>query len=85
MNNNKLIRITKKTAKTAIEVLEKAFESYPLLRYYYPDELNRKKILNYFLSFAIYSGIKYGEVYTTSSNMEVVTVWIPSKNYPITF
>jgi ribosomal protein S18 acetylase RimI-like enzyme len=33
----------------------------------------------------VYSGIKYGEVYATSNNLEGIAVWFPSNNYPITF
>lgn len=77
--------ITKNDAEFAIKTLEKAFENYPLLQYYYPEKSIRDKIANYFLSFVVYSGIKYGEVYGTSSNFEGVAVWIPSENYPLTF
>jgi ribosomal protein S18 acetylase RimI-like enzyme len=33
----------------------------------------------------VYSGIRYGEVYATSSNLEGIAIWIPSNNYPVTF
>ncbi len=80
-----LIQIKKDDAKPAVELLVKAFRNYPLLQYYYPIESNREKITNYFLSFVVYSGIKYGEVYATSSNLEGIAIWMPSKNYPIIF
>ena len=86
MNNNlgSLIRINKDMAEPAAKVLAKAFEDYPLLQFYFPDNSIREKISNYFLSVAVYSGIRYGEVYTTSENLEGIAVWIPSKNYPLT-
>jgi len=80
-----LIQIKKDNAKPAVQVLVKAFRNYPLLKYYYPIASNREKISNYFLSFVVYSGIKYGEVYATSPNLEGIAIWIPSKNYPVTF
>jgi len=80
-----LVRINKDNAETAVEVLGSAFRNYPLLKYYFPKESNREKISNYFLSFAVYSGIRYGEVYATSSNLEGIAIWIPSNNYPVTF
>jgi len=64
-------------------VLNRAFHNYPLLQYYFPEELERKKITSYFLSLAIYSSIRYGEIYATSPNMEGVAIWFPSDNYPV--
>ena len=46
--------------------------------------MERETISNYFLSVVVYSGIKYGEVYVTSSNLEGIAVWMPSNNYPVT-
>ena len=87
MNNDLkgLFRINKGKAEGAVEVLGKAFSSYPIFQYYFPDEAKRQKISKYILSFAVYSGIKYGEVYATSPKMEGVAVWIPSNNFPLTF
>jgi len=87
MNQNfeSLIRINKDLAKPAVNTLSNAFRDYPLFQYYFPDNLIRDKIAKYFLSFAVYTGIKYGEVYATSKNLEGVAVWFPSKNYPLTF
>ena len=83
-SSESLIRIQKDQAKPAVKTLSVAFRDYPLLQYYFPDDLIRKKIAHNFLSFAVYAGIKYGEVYATSDNLEGVAVWLPSKNYPLT-
>jgi len=80
-----LIRLNKSNAKPAVEVLVRAFRNYPLLQYYFPSEVERDRIAPYFLSFAVFSGIRYGGVYATSPNLEGVTVWITSDNYPVTF
>ena len=80
-----LIRINKGNAEPCVEVLVKAFKNYPLFKYYFPNKSTREKISYYVLSLAIYSGIKYGEVYATSSNLEGIAIWIPSNNYPVTF
>ena len=79
-----LCRLTKAQVKPSAEVLSRAFHNYPLLQYYFPEELERKKITSYFLSLAIYSSIRYGEIYATSPNMEGVAIWFPSDNYPVT-
>ncbi|MBA7473908.1 hypothetical protein ES707_09255 [subsurface metagenome] len=80
-----LIRLDKSNAKLAVEVLVRAFQNYPLLQYYFPNKVEREKLSYYFLSFGLFSGISYGEVYATSPNLEGVAVWIPSTNYPVTF
>ncbi len=80
-----LLRLNKSHIKPAVKVLTGAFQNYPFLNYYYPDELARKRIVHYFLSFAVFSGIRYGEIYATSHNFEGVAVWIPSDKYPVTF
>jgi GNAT superfamily N-acetyltransferase len=80
-----LIRIYKEQVEPSVEVLVNAFRNYPLFQHYFPNESNREKISYYVLSFVVYSGIKYGEVYATSHNMEGIAVWIPSNNYPLTF
>ena len=69
----------------AVETLVRAFQNYPLLQYYFAKDPNKEKILHHFMSFPVYSGIKYGEVYATSSNMEGIAVWISSIVYPLTF
>ena len=84
-NLESLIRINKDSAESAVKVLSRAFENYPLLQYYFPNNLNREKMSSNFLALAVYSGIKYGEVYTTSENLEGIAVWIPSANFPLTF
>ncbi len=65
-----LIRLNMSNAKPAVEVLVRAFQNYPLLQYYFPNEAEREKISSYFLSFAVNTGISYGEVYATSPNLE---------------
>ena len=80
-----LLRLNKSHIKPAVKVLTGAFQNYPLLNYYYPDELTKKRIAHYFLSLAVFSGIRYGEIYATSHNLEGVAVWIPSDKYPMTF
>jgi hypothetical protein len=79
------IRVDKENAEDAVETLVRAFRDYPLLNYYFANESTREKILPYFMRFPVYSGIKYGEVYATSSNIEGIAVWISSVNYPLSF
>jgi len=76
---NNLVRLTKSRVKAASEVLDRAFENYPLHAAFIPDESERKKQSRYFLEFFIRYGILYGEVYATSPKLEAVIVWLPSE------
>jgi len=80
-----LVQLNKSYIKPATDALVRAFRNYQLLYYSFPDEIERKRIAPYFFQYALYYGIRYGETYTTSSNLEGVAIWIPSDNYPVTF
>jgi len=84
-DNNVPIRLTREQLKPAAEVLARAFHAYPLLSAYYPDKSEREKITLYFLSVAIFSGFRYGEVCATSPNLEGVAVWFAPGGYPVYF
>ena len=75
---NNLVRLRKRDIKAAAETLAKAFQDYPLSLYFIPDELERRKKQPAMFSTLIKNGLKYGEVYATSSKMEGVAVWFPS-------
>lgn len=78
-----LCRLTKAQVKPAAEVLSRAFQQYPLLRYYFPDELKRRKMASFFMSVPVYYGLRYGEVYATSAGLEGIAVWLSSENCPM--
>lgn len=80
-----ILRLNRSHIQPAIKVLERAFQNYPLFENYYPDEMTKKKIAYYYSSFAVSIGMRYGEIYATSHNIEGVAVWIPSEKYPMTF
>ena len=69
-NMTDLVKVTRSEAMPAAEALAKAFAEYPMLKYYYPERKKREKITRYFFAGAVYSGIRFGEVYATSDNME---------------
>ncbi|MFC1905527.1 GNAT family N-acetyltransferase [Chloroflexota bacterium] len=79
-----ILRLNKSHINQAVKVLAEAFQNYPLFNYYYDDELTKNQITHHFLSIAIFSGMRYGEIYATSHNFEGVAVWIPSDKYPMT-
>ena len=79
-----LARLDKSQVGPAAEVLARAFRDYTLLRHYFPDEMQRERIAPYFLRLSLYYGIRYGEAYASSPNLEGVAVWIPSHHLPAT-
>ncbi|MFC1938962.1 GNAT family N-acetyltransferase [Chloroflexota bacterium] len=79
-----IVRLNKSHGKLATEVLVRAFWNHPPLQYCFPNEAERERIAPYFFSLAVLSGIRYGEVYATSPNLEGIAVWLPSDNYPVT-
>ena len=79
------MQLNKSHIKPAAETLTQAFRNYPLLQYSFPDELEREKVAPYFFQYILHYGIRYGDIYATSLNLEGVAVWIPSDNYPVTF
>ena len=84
MNNEfeNLVRLNKSQVEPAAEALTKAFKEVIVRAL--PNDLNSEKVVHSFLSIGLHIGIKYGEVYATSSNYEGVVIWMLSDNLPIT-
>jgi ribosomal protein S18 acetylase RimI-like enzyme len=80
-----LVGLNKSDIKPAAEMLSRAFWNYPVSIYAYPDELDRGKRLPYFFQYVLHYCTKYGEVYSTSQDMEGIAIWLPSCNYPMAF
>jgi ribosomal protein S18 acetylase RimI-like enzyme len=78
------VRLDRSHARRAAEVLVRAFWNHPPLQYYFPGEVERERIAPYFFSLTVFNGIRYGEVYATSPDLEGIAVWLPSDNYPVT-
>jgi ribosomal protein S18 acetylase RimI-like enzyme len=85
MNNEfeNLVRLNKSQVEPAIEALKNAFKETHSMKHYLPKEVNREKAVRFFISIGIHTGIKYGEVYATSSNYEGAAIWLSSDNLPI--
>lgn len=84
-NSKDLLQLNKSHIKPAVEVLTRAFRNYSLLMYFFPDELERERIAPYFFHYILSYGVRHGEIYATSPNLEGVAVWLTSDNYPMTF
>ena len=79
-----LVRLEKSQIKSAAEMLARAFYDDPLYAYLLPDESERKNRSYYLHQFCLRYGLFYGEVYTTSPNLEGVAVWLPPGKTRIT-
>lgn len=79
-----IMRLDRSLVKRANETLIRAFWDHPPLQYYFPDETERKRVAPYFFSLSLFTGIRHGEVYATSQDLEGIAVWLPPNIYPLT-
>lgn len=80
-----LLRLSKKHIKPASLVLSRAFQNDPVLRWQIPDENKRFSKIHYLWELPLRIGIKYGEVYGTSEDLEGVAIWRPPKYANISY
>jgi len=66
-------------------VLAEAFLDSPLFVRLFPDLPKRKKVLPYIFDFAVRYGLRFGEVYTTSSNLEAIAICFHSEKAGVSF
>ena len=76
---NNLFRLTKEHIKQACKVSGRAFQDDPVTKYMFPDEIERREKVLYGFVPIYKHGIRDGEVYATSENLEGIAVWIPPK------
>ncbi|MFX1407567.1 MAG: GNAT family N-acetyltransferase [Promethearchaeota archaeon] len=80
-----LLRLSKKDIKAASLVLSRAFLNDPVIRWQIPDFNTRAKKLHYLWQISLRIGIKYGEVYATSENLEGIAMWRSPKYVNISY
>ena len=76
---NGLVPLSKSTFQKSVDVLTRAFWDDPLNAYFYPDETKRKRFLPIFFEYRLKQGLQYGEIFTTSEEVEGIAIWKPSK------
>ena len=74
-----LLLVGKSGVKPAARVLSRAFQDSPIFVHLLPDPVERKNKLHYLFEMVVRDGIRHGEVYATSQDLEGITVWIPSE------
>ena len=73
-----LLKINGYPLKKAGDVISRAFHDDPLYSHIIHDEDDRKKYFPYlFMAYILYS-LEFGEMYSTSSNLEGLALWLPS-------
>lgn len=84
-NTNNLIRLQKDQIKPAAQMLARAFYDDAFFKKLVPDPEERLKKATHLFAFNLKIGIKYGEVYTPSSNLEGITMWMRPEHTYISF
>lgn len=79
-----LLRLEKSQLKPAAQMLARAFTDDPFSAYLFPNEEEREKKLPHTHNNLLRFGMLYGEVYSTSSELEGIAAWIPPGNFKIT-
>jgi len=81
-HNGELLRLTLRERDAGAAVLGRAFAEYELLRYYFPDETQRRAVAESFVFIAVSVCLRCGEVYSTSEKLEGVAAWLPPGRAP---
>ncbi len=71
-----IFRLKRVQVEPAAKVLARAFENDPLHIAYFPDPNKRLKQNYHLMIFCIRFCMRFGEVYTTSPNLEGIVLWI---------
>jgi ribosomal protein S18 acetylase RimI-like enzyme len=77
--NDEPIRLQESQIGQAGEALSKAFFDDPDFKQLVPDDSRRVKTLTDFFRVMLCYGVRYGEVYAASGEMESVAIWLPSE------
>ncbi len=72
-----LYLVKKKDVNQAAEVLTNAFHEDPLIKLIYPNEKERRQLTPILWKFLTKDGIRYGEVYAPSAEIEGIAKWLP--------
>lgn len=82
---SELYRLTKDDLKPACMVLTSAFLNNPIGVWQIPDESERLVILPNMWKVTLCIGLKLGEVYAPSKNLEGIAMWLPPEIVDVSF
>ncbi len=83
INTDVIISLNKTDIKRSAQTLANAFYNTPLRIYTLPGEKNRYLKLPYLHEISVRYALRYGKVYTTSSRIEGVAVWMPPGEWEV--
>ncbi|MCX5705497.1 MAG: GNAT family N-acetyltransferase [Candidatus Omnitrophica bacterium] len=75
-----LIRLTERDIARASEVLARAFILDPMVTYIFSQEKEAERNLSLLFEVMVRYGLRYGEVYAPSGNIEGIAIWLTSEN-----
>ena len=78
-----IVQLRKTQVNIASKVLARAYLKDPLFSYFIPDLLEKQNKVQYLFNFQIHYSLSYGEVYTTSPNIEAIALWLPNNKTDI--
>ena len=81
ISKDNIIRLTKNHIIPTGEVLGRSLKDDPVSIYVLPDRVERHLRIKHAFQMTICLGIRSGEVYASSPNLEGVAVWIPFEIY----
>jgi ribosomal protein S18 acetylase RimI-like enzyme len=76
-----LIPVDRSNIELAILTLVKAFNDYPDLKYFFPEEPERQRMASYLFSMELRYAVRYYEVYATP-DFKGTAIWAPPDKYP---
>ena len=79
------IHLHKDYIKPASRMLARAFADDPFFTYVYPDATERGAKLPYSGEYFLRYGLRYGQAYVTSSQLEGIAIWIRLKKVSMPF
>jgi ribosomal protein S18 acetylase RimI-like enzyme len=78
-----LFKVTRAQAGPVMEVLSRAFMTYPMMLHYYPDELKRLTILRSMMAVPVYTCLAKGAIYAPTEKLEGIAIWSDGDDYPV--
>ncbi len=82
---DELYRLTKEDLKPACMVLTRAFLNNPIATWHIPEETERLALLPNMWKVPLCVGIKHGDVYAPSKDLEGIAMWLPPEIVDISF
>ncbi len=77
--SHKPIRLAAQHLDQAVQVMARAFQNDPMLKYLVPDDARRFRLLPSFFSMVVHYCSRYGEAYTTPT-LEVSRAGFPQES-----